>query len=121
LNERRLKRISVQIQKIISELIMDGKIKDHRVSTFTSVTDVETTDDLRYCFVYISNLEDDLEKAKTTMKGLNSAKGYIRHELSQNTELPYTPEPVFKLDNSIKRGMKIEEIIRDMHQNDEED
>jgi len=100
---------------------MEGKIKDHRVTTFTSVTDVETTDDLRYCFVYISNLEEDLEKAEETMKGLNSAKGYIRHELSQNTELPYTPEPVFKLDNSIKRGMKIEEIIRGLHQDDEED
>jgi len=121
LNERRLKRISVQIQKIISELIMDGKIKDHRVSTFTSVTDVETTDDLRYCYVYISNLEDDVEKAKTTMKGLNSAKGYIRHELSQNTELPYTPEPVFKLDDSIKKGMKIETIIRGLHQDNDED
>lgn len=98
---------------------MEGKIKDHRVSTFTSVTDVETTDDLRYCYVYISNLEDDPVKAEKTMKGLNSAKGYIRHELSQNTELPYTPEPVFRLDNSIKKGMRIEELIKGLHADDE--
>lgn len=118
MNERRLRKISVQIKRIISELIMDQKIKDHRIDTFTSVTDVETTDDLRYCYVYISNIEDDAEKAEKTIKGLKSAKGFIRSELSKNMKLQYTPEPVFRLDNSIKRGMKIEEILKGLHKDD---
>jgi ribosome-binding factor A len=118
MNERRLKKISVEIRKIISELIMDGIIKDHRISTFTSITDVETTDDLRYCYVYVSNLEDDVEKAKKTIKGLKSAKGFIRTELSKNLKLQFTPEPVFRLDDSIKNGMKIEEVIKGLHEDE---
>ncbi len=120
MNERRLQKISVEIKKIISELIMNGEIKDHRISTFTSITDVETTDDLRYCFVYVSNIEDDVEKAKKTIKGLKSAKGFIRTAISKKLKLQFTPEPVFKLDDSIKNGMKIEEIIKGLHKDDNE-
>jgi ribosome-binding factor A len=120
MNERRLKKISVEIRKIISELIMSGEIRDGRISTLTSITDVETTDDLRYCYVYVSDMEDDIEKAKKTIKGLKSAKGFIRTELSKKLKLQFTPEPVFRLDDSIKTGMKIEGIIKGLHQDDEE-
>lgn len=120
MNKRRLKKISNQIKQIVSDLIMQEKIKDYRVDTLVSITDVETTDDLRYCYIYVSHLEDDMEKAAETLAGLKSAKGFVRREIGKVVSLQYTPEPVFRLDNSIKKGMKIEEILQGL-KNEKED
>lgn len=118
MNERRLKKISNQIKRIVSELIMQEKIKDHRITKFTSITDVETTDDLRFCYIYVSNLEDNYEQAEQTMRGLNSAKGFIRSVISKNIRLQFTPEPIFRVDDTIKNAMKVEDLLRGIHKDD---
>ncbi len=58
------------------------------------------------------------------MKGLNKAKGFIRREIGRVITLHYTPEPVFKLDDSIKNAMHLEKIIHTLdinHENDDDD
>lgn len=115
----RNKRISEEIKKIVSQMIMT-EIKDPRVPPLTSVTHVETTRDHRYTYIYVSFLDDkvDVEEA---MKGLNKAKGFIRREIGQQIKLHYTPEPVFRLDGSIKNAMHIQEVIRDLNPKDDSD
>lgn len=115
----RNKRISEEIKKLVSNLIMT-EIKDPRIPPMTSVTHVETTRDHRYCYIYISFLQDqvDIEEA---MLGLNKAKGFIRREIGANIKLHYTPEPVFRLDSSIKHAMHIEEMIKELHEGDDHD
>ncbi|MEA3424569.1 MAG: 30S ribosome-binding factor RbfA [Bacillota bacterium] len=118
----RNKRISEEIKKIVSNLILN-EIKDPRIPQFTSITHVETTRDHRYVYIYISFLQDntDIEEA---MKGLNKAKGFIRREIGRAITLHYTPEPVFKLDDSIKNAMHIEEVIHSLdinHENDDDE
>ena len=54
MKERRVQRISSGIKKIISEALIND-IKDPRINnTKTSVTDVETTNDLSFSYIYIS-------------------------------------------------------------------
>jgi ribosome-binding factor A len=118
----RNKRISEEIKKIVSNLILN-EIKDPRIPQFTSITHVETTRDHRYVYIYISFLQDNIN-IEEAMKGLNKAKGFIRREIGRVITLHYTPEPVFKLDESIKNAMHLEEVIHSLdinHENDDDE
>lgn len=104
----RLDRTNDDIQLALSELLRS--IKDPRVNQgMISVTRTETTGDLRYCKVYISVY--GLENEKELKKGLKSASGWLRRELSKKLSLRYTPELIFELDNSIEHGAHINKII----------
>ena len=106
-------RINGEVQRELSRII-SMEIKDPRINPMTSVTDVIVTPDLKYCKAYISVLGDE-ESAKETIRGLESANGYIRRELARSINLRNTPELSFVLDNSIEYGIsmskKIDEII----------
>lgn len=118
MNIKRVKRISEEIRRIVSQLITSG-LKDPRVSSMTSITKVEVTGDLRYANIYVSTLGDDKVK-KETLEGLKSAKGFIRNEIGSNMDLRYIPEPVFHLDESIEQGVYISKLIDKVNKSDEE-
>ena len=115
----RINRINEEIQKELSAALRN--IKDPRVAgTMISVTRVETTPDLRWAKVYVSFLDDS--RAKEAMKGLKSAGGYLRRELSHALQLRYTPELVWALDDSITYGAHLLELINSLEvSHDEED
>lgn len=104
----RLDRTNDDIQIVLSELLRS--IKDPRVNQgMISVTRTETTGDLRYCKVFLSVF--GLSNEKEFFKGLKSASGWLRRELSQKMSIRYTPELIFELDTSIEHGAHINEII----------
>lgn len=112
----RINRISEEVKKVVSVLIMND-IKDPRVSTMTSVTEVQVTRDLRYANIYVSVLGDK-KTAEETIKGLESAKGFIRKEIGRSVNLRVTPEPMFFLDTSIEYGAKISKMLFDLKKPD---
>lgn len=105
-------RISEEIKKVVSHLIR-FEIKDPRISSLTSITHVETTNDLRFVNIYISVL-DGPEKALETIKGLNSAKGFVRKAIGKEVKLRATPEPIFKLDDSIAQSVRMSQLITEV-------
>ena len=111
----RIRRISEEVKKTISVMLING-IKDPRITSMISVTDVEVTNDLRYAFVYISILGGDKEES---LEGLNSARGYIRREVGRQVKLRYAPEIIFKIDDSIERGMYMDELIKSVNKDEE--
>ncbi len=113
----RNRRISEEIKKIIGNILL-FEIKDPRISRLASVTYVEVTNDLRYAYVYISCFDPN-HNVDLTIDGLNSAKGFVRKEIGKALQLRYTPEPIFKVDNSIEHGMHINDIIGSLHINEE--
>lgn len=115
----RNRRISEEIKKVISDLLIRG-LKDPRISKFTSVTDVQTTNDLRFTYIYISVYDPNANK-KETVEGLNRAKGYIRNELGKSIDLRYTPEPIFKEDDSVENAMHIQDILSTVKPSKHED
>ena len=104
----RLGRINEEIQRELSALI--PTVKDPRVTGLISVTRVETTPDLHYAKVYVSIL--DKTEANGVIKGLKSAGGYLRRELSRTLNLRHTPELIFERDDSIDHGAHILEMLR---------
>ena len=117
----RIGRINEEIQKELSSCIRN--LKDPRVQdTMISITRVETTPDLRWAKVYVSFLEE--HRAAEAMKGLKSASGYLRREISRNIQLRYTPELQWALDDSITYGARMLELINSLgvkHDEEEEE
>ncbi|HIW25735.1 MAG TPA: 30S ribosome-binding factor RbfA [Firmicutes bacterium] len=105
----RMTRVNDEITKELANIIR-GELKDPRIGVMTSVLRVETTQDLKYCKIFISVLGNDEEK-KEVMKGLKSASGYIRHLLAERINLRITPELMFRLDDSVEYGIKMSKLI----------
>lgn len=109
-------RVNGEVQRELSNIIRGG-IKDPRVAPMTSVVAVEVAPDLKTCKAYISVFGD--EKAqKDTVKGLQSAEGFIRRELARNLNMRNTPQIQFVLDQSIGYGVamskKIDDVTKDL-------
>lgn len=114
-------RVNAEVQKELSNILRAG-IKDPRVAPMTSVVAVEVAPDLKTCKAYISVLGDQ-EAQENTIKGLQSAEGYIRRELAHSLNMRNTPEVRFVLDQSIEYGVtmlkKIDDVTRDIRKEDE--
>ena len=111
-------RIGEEIKKELVLLIRNG-IKDPRVDSLISITDVEVTRDLSYATVYISRYGSETAR-NDALEGMKAAAGFMRSELSKRLKLRTVPELIFKLDDSLQYGAKIETILQQIHreQND---
>ena len=105
-------RINTEVQHELSNIIRGG-IKDPRVAPLTSVVAVEVAPDLKTCKAYIS-VFGDKQAQEDTIKGLQSAEGYIRRELAHNINMRNTPEITFIMDQSIEYGVNMSKKIDDL-------
>ena len=105
-------RINVEVLRELANIIRGG-IKDPRVSPMTSVIAVEVAPDLKTCKAWISVLGDE-QVIADTLKGLQSAEGYIRRELAHRINLRNTPEIRFYVDESIAYGVRMSKMIDDV-------
>jgi ribosome-binding factor A len=110
----RMQRLGQEIQQKISSLILEGKIKDSRVSNFHSITKVDVSKDLSYADVYVSNIKGgSIEKGA---EGLQSAAGFIQYQLGATMHIRKIPRLRFHADTSIGDGFeiikKIDEITK---------
>ncbi len=109
----RMIRINDEIKKEVSEIIR-SELKDPRIGAITSVIKAETTNDLKYCKIFVSILGDEQQKAET-MEGLKNASGFIRKQIAFRINLRNTPEFKFVLDDSLEYSIKISKIIDDIN------
>ncbi len=101
-------RINAEVQRVLAELIR-GEIKDPRIAPLTSVA-VEVSPDLKTAKAWISVLGD--EKAiEDTLKGLQSASGFIKSRIAKEINLRVTPEIIFRMDQSIAYGVNMSHRI----------
>ena len=115
---KRSEKVADLIHKEISEMLVKT-IKDPRIG-FVTITRVEASEDCRSAKVYFS-VTGTREDRERSMKGLSSAKGYVRKELGRRIRLRYTPEIIFKFDPSIEYAIHIGEVIRHLKKDEETD
>lgn len=107
---KRSQRVSDLLRKEIADIII-YRLKDPRVG-FITVTGVDVTNDIKIARVYVSILRD--EERKTTLEVLNSAKSFIRSELSKRLRMKFIPSIEFRLDTSIEYGNRIEKLLKEI-------
>ena len=105
---QRPERVQEALRQEISRIVQN-EIKDPRLG-FITITKVELTKDLRYAKVHFSVLGEEKEK-KLALKGLNSAKGYVKGLISDRIKLRYMPEIDFRIDETIEHTKKIYDLL----------
>ena|SRR5690625_1318017 len=109
----RVHRVGEQVKQELSQLFQ-RELKDPRIG-FVTVTGVEMSGDLQQAQVFISVLGNQEQKDKT-LQAIDAASGFIRSEIGKRVRLRHVPEFIFKMDESIEYGNRIERLIRDVNQ-----
>lgn len=106
---QRKDRMGEMIKRIVSDVIRQ-EVKDPRVSQLSSVTHVDVTKDMRFATIYVS-LFDPNHSMEDHLAGLRQAKGFIRKKIGAEISAHYTPEPIFKEDETIAESNKINAML----------
>ena len=110
-NQARLGRIDEELRKELSQII-SYEIKDPNLTGLISVTKAKITPDLKYAKIYVSILNS--KNNDKTLEGLKESSGYIRSQIAKRINLRITPELIFVLDDSIEYGEKIDSILKEL-------
>ena len=81
-----------------------------------SVTRVKVTPDLKYAKVYVSMFNS--KSVEKTMQGLKDSAGFMRSQVARMVNLRITPELVFEYDDSIEHGERIDNILKQISEQD---
>ena len=113
---RRPDRVAEAIREEIATFLAEG-VKDPRVSPLVTVTGVDLTRDLRHAKVFVSVLGSDEERS-ATMEGLAAVAPQLRGRIGRALRLRLAPEVAFKLDQSVARAARIEELLAQIHRDE---
>lgn len=108
---RRQRRVSDLIQEEISDLLR-RETKDPRLE-FVTITAVETSADLRHAHIYISVIGSE-DKGQQALAGLKHAAGFLRRQLWARLSLRYIPQLTFYLDESLRQGDRIDQLLQEI-------
>ena len=102
-------RLAEDIKRELSVIMRE--LKDPRITGLLSIVHTEVADDGSHCKVFISSM-DGLEAAKASIKGFQSASGFIRRALADRLHLRKCPELKFIPDDSIAHSAHISDLLR---------
>ena len=116
-NNNKIDKINSELTKQISYVI-NYELKDPRINAIITVIKVDTTYDLKIAKVYLSIMSENEVKPEEVIKIIQKAQGFIRNQLKTKLDIRNIPELHFILDDSIQYGMHIEELIKEIHKDD---
>lgn len=102
-------RLGEDIKRELTAVLRE--LKDPRIAPMTTIVRTELSNDMSHCKVYVSCFEG-IEKTQNSVKGLESASGYIKRELFSRLHMRKCPELRFIADNSIEHSAEINQIIK---------
>ena len=103
-------KVSVSVLKYVSDIIQ-FEVKNPEIG-FVTVTGVDVSGDLSIAKVYVSFL--DKKNVEARFEALNRSKGNIRSLLAKKLTIRKVPSLVFIIDDSYEKGMKIENLIKEV-------
>lgn len=112
MKKNRLSRVNSLLKEVIFEVIQK-QVRNPNVTSFVSITSVDTSADLHHAKVFVSLVCSEEEKTKI-IAALNSAAGFIAVHAAKKVDLRYFPELQFKLDTSVEQHMRIQKILSDI-------
>lgn len=110
---KRADRIAELIKQELASAL-SKEVRDPRLG-FITITEVKMSEDLKYARVFYSVFGNESSKEETAI-GLAKAVGFLQHDIASKLNLRFTPHLSFILDPSLDEGMKIDKIIRKIHE-----
>jgi ribosome-binding factor A len=103
-----MRRVNEVIRQVLGDVIATD-LKDPRIG-FVTVTDVDTSPDLRTARVYVSVLGGESER-ENALTGLRSAHGFLQGKIAGELRMKRTPTLTFHYDESVDRGVRISRLL----------
>ena len=107
----RASRTEDDMKRELSDIMRS--LKDPRITGLISIVKMDLASDLSHCRVYVSSM-DGLDAAKSAVKGLESASGFIKRELNSRMKLRRLPDFKFIADDSIAHSADITRMLEDL-------
>lgn len=114
----RAKRVSDELQRILSEIIVTND--PYGLGKIVTISKIECSPDLRQAKVFVSVYDGNPKERKKVIRKLRDKSGHIRHELGGRIRLKNTPRLLFFEDDTQEYMEKIERIFQNIRYSDEE-
>src|SRR5262245_59010275 len=109
-------RVGEQIREGLSEIFARGDVHDPGIGYIT-LTRVRVSADLQIARVFYTSLGDPKAR-KETERALARATPFLRRQIAGRLRLRRAPELEFRFDEAIEQQDRIEQILRDLHEED---
>ena len=108
---RRAQKLAEAVREVVGMAIL-AELKDPRIRDVT-VTYVEASDDMRHAKVHVSVMGSESHQ-DLSLRGLQSAAGFLQARIAERLELRYTPRLHFVLDQGVKRSIEVARILKEV-------
>ena len=105
------------MKEVITEVIFQ-EVKNPHINQFVTVSRVDISKDLRHAKVYLSMIATQAQKEQT-VNILQSAAGFIGVRASKKVSLRFFPQLTFKIDDTVDKQSRIEDLLKEIHEEDE--
>ena len=109
---------SARLGELLREILASelAHLDDERLD-LVSVTGVETSAELSRATVYVSALDD--EEAPAALEALEEHRLQLKQAVARSSAVRRVPDLVFAVDPSISAGERVDQILRDLADEDE--
>lgn len=108
---QRTDRVDELLRQEIGTLLA-RELADPRIG-FTTITDVETSPDLRHAKVWVSVIGGRTDRTET-VRALQASMGFVRHELGKSLRIKRIPALHIHLDDSAERGTRVLHLLQEL-------
>ena len=111
MSSRRVLKAAEAIREVVGMAILT-ELRDPRIRDVT-VTCVEAAPDLRSAKVHVSVMGDETQQ-RLSLRGLQSAAGFLQRKIHERIDSRYTPRLTFVLDKGVKNALEVARILREV-------
>jgi ribosome-binding factor A len=108
---QRTERVDELLRQEIGALL-SKEVADPRIG-FATITDVETSPDLRHAKVWVSVIGQKGDRDET-VRALQGAMPFIRHELGRRLRIKRIPDLHVRLDDTAERGTRVLHLLSEL-------
>ena len=108
---QRTDRVDELLRQEIGALLAK-EVADPRIG-FATITDVETAPDLRHAKVWVSVIGGKADRDET-LRALQQAMGFVRHELGRRLRIRRIPELHVRLDDSAETATRVLHMLNEL-------
>lgn len=111
----RMTRVNELLKRELADLIK--KNVEYSGDCLVTITEVDTTPDLRHAKVFISILgKNNDDEKQDILRKIIDKRGLLQNLMSSHVTLKYTPVLDFKLDSRIEKGDKVLAILQELEE-----